>query len=383
MKNLILTAALLLTTFFAVAQGSYTSANNKKANWEVASTWTKQNPSMANAPSNTDVGGSYVVNVYGVVTRTGNLSFTGGSTLNVYDTLIIKGNFTIASSVVVHPGGILIVLGNFTTTNSGSNKLVNNGNVVTTGEFTHAGGPMTTNDRVYSFDTTPTFGWGSSVDGVGYNGSNTSTMGNELRSKANLNSTNPSLANYVNSLMGVMPIKLISFTGALEKNQVNLQWITALEEGFDYFEIEHASDNMVFESITRVNGAGYNTSDEHNYSLTDNNPILGANYYRLKSVDLDGSFEYSRIVSVTVEAPKSISVYPNASNGDFVNVASNFELTENTRVVIFNNEGVMLQQNQLTERDSRVDFNNHLTAGMYILKYTSSGFSQTVRFVVK
>jgi Secretion system C-terminal sorting domain len=384
MKNLLLTSVLFLITFFAFAQGSYTSQNNKKANWETASIWTKQYSWMVAAPPGpSNVAGSYVVNIYGVVTRNGDLSFTGGSTLNVYDTLIIKGNFTIASSVVVHPGGVLIVTGNFTSTSSGGNKLINNGTVVTVGNFSHSGGAITTNDRFYSFDTTPTFSWGSSMDGVGYTGSNTAAMGTELKSNSALNSANPSLSNYVNNILGVMPIKLISFTGLVENNQVSLHWVTASEEGFDHFEIERASDDLVFEKIAQVLGAGYNTDDEHPYSLTDSNPVIGKNYYRLKSVDLDGSFEYSSVVVGTIEVSKSIFVYPNPSNGDFVTVSANFELNENTRVTIFTYEGVIVQQNQLSERESRIDFVNHLSSGMYILKYTSGQYSQTVRFSVK
>ncbi len=384
MKNFLLTYVLLFTTFFAFSQGSYTSQNNKKADWETASIWTKQFPSMAAAPPGpSNVAGSFVVNIYGVVTRNGNLSFTGGSTLNVYDTLIIKGNFTVASSVVVHPGGILIITGDFTSTSSSGNKLINNGNVVTVGNFSHSGGAITTNDRFYSFDTTPTFNWGASVDGVGYNGSNTSAMGNELKTHAALNSANPSLSNYVNNILGVMPIKLIAFTGVVENNQVLLRWTTASEVGFDHFEIERASHDLMFEKIAQVMGAGYNTNDEHPYSFTDSSPVMGKNYYRLKSVDLDGSYEYSSVVVSTIEASKSISVYPNPSNGDFVNVASNFELSENTKVTIFTYEGALVQQNQVTERDSRIDFVNHLASGIYILKYASGLYSQTIRFSVK
>lgn len=384
MKKLYTTFLFLFVAFFSFSQGAYTSQNNKKANWETASIWAKEFPSMNAAPPGpTTVAGSYVANIYGVVTRNGNLTFSGGSTLNVYDTLIIKGNFTVASSVVVHPGGVLIITGDFTSTSSGGNKLINNGTVVTVGNFSHSGGNINTNDKFYSFDTTPSFSWGANMDGVGYNGSNTSTMGNELKSHAALDSDNTSLSNFVNSILGILPIKLISFTGSAEKTAVSLTWTTASEEGFDHFEIERASEELIFEKIEELNGVGYNTDDEHVYSLTDTNPMIGTNYYRLKSVDLDGSYEYSAIVSVGVEASKSISVYPNPSNGDFVNVSTNSELSENTEVMIFNQEGVMLHRTQITERETRVDFTNHLASGVYILKYTSAAYSKTVRLFVK
>lgn len=385
MKNL-LTPTLLLISLVAFSQGAYTSQNNKTANWETAAIWTKQYSWMAAAPPGpADVGGSYTANIYGAVTRNGNLSISGGAILNVYDTLIIKGNLTISSSsgITVHSGGVLIVLGNLTSTSSGGSKLVNNGNVVVTGEFSHSGGTMDTNSRVYSFDTTPTFGWGASVNGVNYNGNNTNGMANQLKSKAFLASSNPSLSNYVNTLLGVMPIKLISFTGTRDDKAVALNWVTGKEEGFDHFEVERASADLVFEKIAEVAGMGFNTNDEHAYAITDERAPNGTNYYRLKSVDLDGSFEYSSIVAVVVEAPKTISVYPNPSNGDFINVVSSFEVSDNTTVTILTEGGVLLQKTQITEREARIDFTRHLTSGVYILNYTSPGYSHVVRLFVK
>lgn len=388
MKNLLLTSTLFLLTFFAFGQGSYTSQDNKKANWETASIWSKSSPTMAAAPPGpANVAGSLIVNIYGVITRNGNLTFSGGSRLNVYDTLIVKGNFTVTNIVEVHPGGVLIVLGDFTSTSSSGdpsgNKVINNGNIVTTGNFSHSGGAFTTNGRFYSYDTTPTFGWGSSVDGVGYNGGNTNAMGSKFKSQAQLQSGNAPLYNYVNSLMGVMPIKLISFVGSFNRNQVELNWVTAQEEGFSHFEVERASSDFKFNQIGSVNGAGSNTDDEQVYSLTDANAIQGVNYYRLKSVDTDGTFEYSSVVAVNVETTKSINVFPNPSNGYFVNVSANFALGENTQVTIYSNEGMLIQKTSVTERETKVDFNNHLASGVYILKYTSGAFSQTVRLIVK
>jgi hypothetical protein len=386
MKNFYLTTLLLLITFFGFSQGAYTSQNSKKANWEAASAWTKQFSWMpTGGPGPANVGGSYTANVYGYITRHGNLTFSDDARLNVYDTLVIRGNFTISSSqgVVVHPDGVLIILGDLTSTSSGGNKLYNNGNVVATGNFSHSGGFFTTSDQVYSFDTTPTFGWGAFIDGVPYLGFNTNSMGNRLSTKADLNAANPSLGGFVNSLLGVLPIKLISFSGTTENSVVSLRWVTAKEEGFDHFEIERASGDLVFEKIAQVNGTGYNTDDEHAYSITGATALIGTNYYRLKSVDLDGSFEYSSIVSMVVEASESITVYPNPSNGEFVNVSANFELDENTQVTIFNQEGVMLQRTKITECEARIDFTHHLSSGVYILTYSSASYLETVRLFVK
>ncbi|MES1160209.1 MAG: T9SS type A sorting domain-containing protein, partial [Bacteroidota bacterium] len=121
-----------------------------------------------------------------------------------------------------------------------------------------------------------------------------------------------------NGFTGPLPITWLSFTGSPEKNDVLLNWATAEESNSDHFEIERSTDNSNFASIGQVTAA-HNSSAQTNYSFTDGSPANGINYYRLREVDLDGQFIYSKVISVTFNGTDNnvIAVYPNPAHESF------------------------------------------------------------------
>jgi len=114
----------------------------------------------------------------------------------------------------------------------------------------------------------------------------------------------------VGSVTGALPVELTNFTAAKNGNAVNLKWSTASEQNNAYFNVERSADGVSFSTIGKVNGAG-NSSSTLNYSFTDNSPLAGKNFYRLRQVDFDGEFDLSAIVSVNMSVNSSISLYPN------------------------------------------------------------------------
>ncbi|HNA18255.1 MAG TPA: T9SS type A sorting domain-containing protein, partial [Ferruginibacter sp.] len=104
---------------------------------------------------------------------------------------------------------------------------------------------------------------------------------------------------------GALPITLMDFT-AKETNGKNvLNWSTANEINSSYFSIERSTDGKSFFPIGRVNANGF-SSAEIKYSFTDPSPADGKNFYRLAMTDLDGSYEYSKIVSVNNKRSQSL-----------------------------------------------------------------------------
>ncbi len=79
-------------------------------------------------------------------------------------------------------------------------------------------------------------------------------------------------------------------------NGINVDWATASEINCDHFEIERSNNAIDFEIIATVKGQGL-SSTSHSYSIYDAQPILGTNYYRIKEIDKDGKYTYSRVVS--------------------------------------------------------------------------------------
>jgi hypothetical protein len=107
-----------------------------------------------------------------------------------------------------------------------------------------------------------------------------------------------------------LPVQWVSFTAKNISGKHELRWQTANEINNLMFEIERSSDGFSFEKIGEVAGAVNSTANTA-YTFTDNAPPAGVSYYRLKQVDADRQFEYSKIVPVNNNQKLSFSFYPN------------------------------------------------------------------------
>ena len=108
-----------------------------------------------------------------------------------------------------------------------------------------------------------------------------------------------------------LPIKLLAFWGDRSNGKHVLQWITAQERNASHFEIEQSSDAINFKPIGTVQ-ASNNSNISRQYKFI--NPFVFAknNYYRLKMIDFDGSFEYSNVILLVEPiAESTFSAYPN------------------------------------------------------------------------
>jgi hypothetical protein len=105
-----------------------------------------------------------------------------------------------------------------------------------------------------------------------------------------------------------LPVQLVSFTGQ-QQNGVNfLDWVTATEFNVSHFEVERSTDGISFSKIGSVEAAG-NSTATRTYQFPDRTAPAGGNYYRLRMVDLDGSFEYSNVVYLSKGQSVAISQY--------------------------------------------------------------------------
>ena len=90
-----------------------------------------------------------------------------------------------------------------------------------------------------------------------------------------------------------LPLRLISFDGVLSANKALLKWQTTKEIGFNQFVVEKSLDGRVFQSMAFFIAKGGNNNT---YTTEDAHVTKGKNYYRLKMINIDGSFTYSGIV---------------------------------------------------------------------------------------
>ncbi len=129
---------------------------------------------------------------------------------------------------------------------------------------------------------------------------------------------NPSSSTYkIQWTNGALPVKLEYFTAEKkDERSAIVKWATASEINNDHFEVERSADAQQWTRIGTVPGAG-NSNDHLDYSLDDNDPLPGINYYRLKQVDYDGQYEYSDIAEVEFSGEEGMhsatvmTIYPN------------------------------------------------------------------------
>ena len=108
-----------------------------------------------------------------------------------------------------------------------------------------------------------------------------------------------------------LPVELTAFTAEAVNGKVQLRWNTATERNSAKFVVERSAVGEAFSSVREVAAQGNSTAATA-YAATDAAPMAGLSYYRLRQVDLDGSVEYSPVVTVNLKAGYApISCYPN------------------------------------------------------------------------
>ncbi len=115
------------------------------------------------------------------------------------------------------------------------------------------------------------------------------------------------------TLMHNLPVELTSFTAQVSGDEIILIWQTASETRNSYFIVQKSRDGLIFNDAGIVKGHG-TTNTRQRYRYVDNVDKIGDYFYRLKQVDLSGSFEYSDVVKVTVKPPQKLVLWQNYPN---------------------------------------------------------------------
>ena len=114
-----------------------------------------------------------------------------------------------------------------------------------------------------------------------------------------------------NETSSSLPVVLSNFSVDNVRSENRLTWSTESEIGTEKFIIERSPTGTKFESITELATTG-SAAVGADYAIIDDRPLVGDNYYRLKIVDFDGSYNYSNIRLARVKSDETtITVYPN------------------------------------------------------------------------
>lgn len=178
-----------------------------------------------------------------------------------------------------------------------------------------------------------------------------------------------------------LPVDITDFRAQLTGNTVLLKWKIERPEGFSHFEIERSIYGGVFEKTGEVQWiAGRN-----NYSFNDDVATMtGEVLYRLKMVDRDNNYKYSKILAVTLPGFEKIAlIYPNPAN-HILTVSFREPVATHVTFHIFDMSGrsvsiVSMQRGQLSYPVNI----SKLLSGMYLLKCVKDGKVSYAKFLVE
>ncbi len=170
---------------------------------------------------------------------------------------------------------------------------------------------------------------------------------------------------------GILPVKLLEYTGRIMGDKTKLKWITETEVNNDYFLIQKSSNGKNFIDLGTVDGNGNSNSQNH-YEFYDASSSPKISYYRLKQFDFDGKYEYSKMIAVVSDNEDiDLTVYPNPSKEnlfvDFSNV-TNQEISVSYIDVL----GKVISENLSIEKNKntyQLELFNRLDKGFYIVQF--------------
>jgi hypothetical protein len=169
-----------------------------------------------------------------------------------------------------------------------------------------------------------------------------------------------------NLITAPLPISLLNFELQRQKNDILLGWKTTQEINASEFELQRSNDAKEFISIATIKS--HNKIDGSSYSFLDKNVIANINYYRLKMIDKDGSFKYSKILkSSKSDNDLSLNIYPNFTNGENINIEyKNLYTNAEIKIVGLNGQIIRVLKPRNSNGVHLLE-TKHLNKGLYVV----------------
>jgi uncharacterized protein (TIGR02145 family) len=214
---------------------------------------------------------------------------------------------------------------------------------------------------------------------VGYYGSSTLNGGYSVRC-------------LYDSLFSDLPVELGLLTAVVNEGTIQLNWETITEVNANKYELNRAlvnskNSSLIWNYIGSVKAAGTSTIPQK-YSFTDKNLQSGKYLYRLKMIDNDGTFEYSKIIEAEVALPGSYELSQNYPNPFNPATTIHYSLAKdgNVKITVYNAVGsrvaTLVNENKAAGNYS-VQFNaNNLPGGIYMYKMESGNYSAVKKFIL-
>lgn len=176
-----------------------------------------------------------------------------------------------------------------------------------------------------------------------------------------------------------LPIKLEGITASILGSDVVVKWQTSTELNTNHFIIQRSNDGIKFTDLGFVKAIG---SVSNNYQFKDLSPVNGTNYYRLKSIDKDGSYTYGKIISVNILSKEGFTIVPNPAVS---NTTLRFNgITNSATINVFNVAGKKVYTDKFSGISSSTYTlsTSKLSAGTYIVNVITKEGNYSNRLVI-
>jgi len=168
-----------------------------------------------------------------------------------------------------------------------------------------------------------------------------------------------------------LPVTLQSFTASKVNSTTMLKWTTAQQFNTREFIVERSSNGSAWQVIATVAAQG-NSNSPVNYTASDNHPLKGINYYRLKSADIDNKFDYSAVRRVNFNAAITYTFYPNPVT-DKLEITTDNASGLNVNIDILNGQGQAVVKRKINGAAQTAQLNvSSLSTGVYFMRITST-----------
>ncbi|RYY47229.1 MAG: T9SS type A sorting domain-containing protein [Chitinophagaceae bacterium] len=189
----------------------------------------------------------------------------------------------------------------------------------------------------------------------------------------------PEYAALIWQCTGALPVTITDFVAQRQTNWVLLKWYATMESSFRAYDIERSTDGNSFDKIGEIEGRNL-----ANYSFNDNTlPNASIVYYRLKMIDLNGTFRYSKTISVRLNNDLSNAIlYPNPTRGPLTLKLTN-ALKDNGKITVTDVAGRTVREQLVSKGIFSIDVDiNKLPQGRYFIRINDAGQVIRQSFVI-
>lgn len=180
----------------------------------------------------------------------------------------------------------------------------------------------------------------------------------------------------------ILPVSLTSFSVNTNGDINNIKWSTEEEINCKYFSIERSTDGVNFESINQQ--PARNLAGKQTYSFSDDKFKSGNNFYRLKIVDIDGHFSYSKIIKVVNSSDERLLINPNPVIREFT-LSTSFPENGPVTINVTDVNGKLIKRisDNVSKGYTTMEIYQlgKLSPGTYFLEVRQKDYSRSTKFI--